>query len=93
MSRSSLTAAALVAAIALALPAAGQAPPSATPAPPPAGPVTVDLAAAVEFALARNPALAASAERRREVAGGVREVRADARPQLSALASYGASRN
>jgi HAE1 family hydrophobic/amphiphilic exporter-1 len=93
LSRTSLTSAALVAAIALALPAAGQAPPPATPAPPPAGPVTVDLAAAVEIALARNPALAASEERRREVAGGVREVRADALPQLSALASYGASRN
>lgn len=84
--------AALVAAT-LALPAAGQAPAPDTPAPPPAGPVTVDLAAAVEIALARNPALAASEERRREVAGGVREVRADALPQLSALASYGASRN
>lgn len=85
-------AAALVAA-ALALPAVGQAPPPAEAPAPPAGPVTVDLAAAVDLALARNPALAAAEERRREVAGGVREVRADALPQLSALASYGASRN
>lgn len=62
-------------------------------APPPAAPLAIDLAAAVEIALARNPELAAIEERRREVEGGVVEVRADAFPQLTALASYGAARN
>jgi outer membrane protein TolC len=75
-------------ATALALPAPAQQQP-----PPPEGPLAVDLAGAVELALARNPALAAARERRREVEGGVAEVRADAFPQLTALASYGASRN
>ena len=79
-------AAVLAAAIALAAPALAQ-------APPPPGPLAIDLAAAVDLALARNPALAAAEERRREVEGGVTEVRADAFPQLTALASYGAARN
>jgi HAE1 family hydrophobic/amphiphilic exporter-1 len=66
----------------LALPAAGQ-PPT----------VEVDLEAAVALALARNPALAAVEERLREVAGGVREARAEAFPQLTGRASWAASRN
>lgn len=75
-------------------PAEPVAPPSALPAPlAPAEPLAIDLAAAVEIALARNPELAAIEERRREVEGGVVEVRADAFPQLTALASYGAARN
>ncbi|HUO86364.1 MAG TPA: TolC family protein, partial [Thermoanaerobaculia bacterium] len=90
-SRALPAAAALLAAVALASSAAAQ--PPATTAPARNAVVTVDLAAAVELALARNPALGAVEERRREVEGGVEEVRADAFPQLSALASYGASRN
>jgi HAE1 family hydrophobic/amphiphilic exporter-1 len=86
-------AAVALAAAALCWPALAQAPPPADPAAPPSGPLSIDLAAAVEIALARNPELAAIEERRREVAGGVAEVRADAFPQLTASASYGAARN
>jgi outer membrane protein TolC len=101
LSRSLLAvaAAALIAAagwpaLAQAPPAEPVAPPAALPAPqPPAETLAIDLAVAVEIALARNPELAAIEERRREVEGGVLEVRADAFPQLTALASYGAARN
>jgi HAE1 family hydrophobic/amphiphilic exporter-1 len=55
--------------------------------------VEVDLAGAVALALRQNPSLAAVEARRDEVAAGVREVKADAIPQLTATSSYGASRN
>jgi len=55
--------------------------------------VEVDLAGAVALALRQNPALAAVEARRDEVAAGVREIKADAFPQLTATSSYSASRN
>lgn len=60
---------------------------------PPAAAVEVDLAGAVELALAQNPGLKAVEERRREVEGGIREARADAYPQLAAVSSWSRSRN
>ncbi|HSM50884.1 MAG TPA: TolC family protein [Thermoanaerobaculia bacterium] len=58
-----------------------------------AGAADLDLARSVELALAQNPALAAVAERRNEVAGGVREVRADAYPQLSLVGGWNRARS
>lgn len=55
--------------------------------------VTVDLAGAVALSLRQNPALAAVEEQRGELAAGVREAKADAFPQLAAIASYSRSRN
>lgn len=51
------------------------------------------LEEAIARALAANPALRAFEARRVEVAAGIREARADAYPQLSAVSSYGQSRN
>lgn len=56
-------------------------------------PVRVDLAAAVELALARNPALRAVETQRGEVAAGVVEAKADAFPELTATSGYNVSRN
>ncbi len=53
----------------------------------------LDLSAVVELALRQNPALLAYEERRREVEGGVEEVRADAYPQLDVVSSWSRSRN
>lgn len=64
----------------------------ATPVAQKAQAVEVDLAAAVELALAQNPGLRAVEERRSEVAGGIREARADAYPQLALVAAYSRSR-
>ena len=58
-----------------------------------AGAAELDLARSVALALARNPALAAVEERRNEVAGGVREVRADAYPQLSLVGGWNRARS
>lgn len=64
------------------------------PTPSAVGPVDgLDLAAVVELALRQNPGLQANEERRREVEGGVEEVRADAYPQLDLLSSWSRSRN
>ncbi len=60
---------------------------------PPAGAIELTLAQAVDTALARNPALAAVVELRNQVAGGVREARADALPQVAAITSWGQSKN
>lgn len=60
---------------------------------PAAGALPLDLAAAVDTALANNPALAAVEARRGEVEAAVREVRADALPQVAAVSSYSISRN
>ena len=59
----------------------------------PACAAELDLARAVETALARNPALLAVEEVRSQVAGGIREAKADAYPQLSLVSSWGQSRN
>jgi HAE1 family hydrophobic/amphiphilic exporter-1 len=58
-----------------------------------AGAVELSLAAAVDLALQRNPALLAVEERRREVQGGIEEARADAWPQLAAVSAWSRSRN
>ncbi len=55
--------------------------------------MALDLGRAVTLAIEHNPALAAAEEKRREVAGGVQEVKADAFPQVDATASYALSRN
>jgi outer membrane protein TolC len=78
-----------LAAVALALALAAPARPAAAQA----ETVRVDLERAVALALAGNPALAAVEEQRHEVRGGVREARAEVFPQLTARASYAASRN
>ena len=59
----------------------------------PAAAVRLDLEQAVDAALAGNPALAAVAETRRQLAGAVAEARADAFPQLSLASSWGQSRS
>lgn len=59
----------------------------------PAAAVEVDLASAVELALARNPGLKAVEEQRHEVEGGITEARADAFPQLALVSSWSRSRN
>jgi outer membrane protein TolC len=58
-----------------------------------AQPLALDLEAAVARALAENPALRAVEEQRRQVAGGIREARADAFPQLDAVSYWSRSRN
>ncbi|HEX2252164.1 MAG TPA: TolC family protein, partial [Thermoanaerobaculia bacterium] len=84
-----MTALVLVAAL-----AAGPAPVMAQePTPVSGAPVVIDLERAVGLALAQNPALAAVEERRTEVAAQVREVEADAWPQLAGTSSYAVSRN
>ncbi len=55
--------------------------------------VELGLAEVVALALAHNPALKAVEERRWEVVGGVRESRAEAFPQLTAISDWGRSRN
>ena len=60
---------------------------------PVASAVEVDLAAAVDLALAQNPGLKAVEERRREVQGGITEAKADAYPQVAAVSSWSRSRN
>jgi HAE1 family hydrophobic/amphiphilic exporter-1 len=55
--------------------------------------VELDLDRSVARALERNPALAAVEELRHQVAGGIREARADAFPQLAAASSWGQSRS
>ena len=59
----------------------------------PGAAIELDLARAVETALANNPALAAVEETRRQVEGGIVEARADAFPQISLGGSWGQSRN
>ncbi len=54
---------------------------------------TLDLDAAIATALARNPALKAVEELRRQVDGGVIEARADAFPQITLAGSWGRSRS
>jgi outer membrane protein TolC len=51
------------------------------------------LSDVVALALARNPSLRAVEERRNEVAGGVREARSEAFPQLAVTSSWSLSRN
>ncbi|MCP3960370.1 MAG: TolC family protein [bacterium] len=53
----------------------------------------LDLTQVVGLALARNPALQTQVERRAEVAGGVKEVAADAWPQLDLVGSWSRARN
>ncbi len=53
----------------------------------------LDLEGVVALALAQNPALRAEVERRAEVAGAVREVAADAWPQVDLVGSWSRSRN
>lgn len=60
---------------------------------PPAAGVVLDLEGAVAAALEGNPGLAAERELRSQVAGGIREARADAFPQLTATTSWGQSKN
>lgn len=55
--------------------------------------VELDLDAIVELALAQNPALRAEAERRQEVAEGIRAARAAAWPQVDVVASWSRARN
>jgi outer membrane protein TolC len=62
-------------------------------APPPATAAELDLARAVDLALAQNPALKAVEERQHEVLGGVREVKADAFPQLAFVSGWNMNRN
>lgn len=59
----------------------------------PVGAARLDLPQAVERALADNPALAAIAETRARVAGGIREARADAFPQLALVTAWSQARN
>ncbi|KAB2962357.1 MAG: hypothetical protein F9K18_09925, partial [Thermoanaerobaculia bacterium] len=59
----------------------------------PAAAVELDLARAVETALAQNPALAAVEETRRQVEGGIVEARAGAFPQISLASSWGQARS
>ncbi len=59
----------------------------------PVAAVDLDLARAVETALANNPALAAVEELRRQVEGGVVEARADAFPQIALVSSWGRSKS
>lgn len=53
----------------------------------------LDLDRAVALALAKNPALAAVEETRRQVEAGIKEARADAFPQLALVSAWGQSRN
>jgi outer membrane protein TolC len=53
----------------------------------------LDLDQAVALALAKNPALAAVEETRRQVEAGIKEARADAFPQFAVVSSWGQSRN
>jgi HAE1 family hydrophobic/amphiphilic exporter-1 len=53
----------------------------------------LDLAATVDRALRRNPGLLAVEELRSEVAGGIREARADAFPQITIVSSWSQSRS
>jgi outer membrane protein TolC len=62
-------------------------------APQPAAAAQLDLARAVDLALAQNPALKAVEERQGEVLGGVREVKADAFPQLALVTGWNMNRN
>src|SRR5690606_13082553 len=55
--------------------------------------VQLDLPAAVDRAIEANPVLAAVAETRRQVAGGIREARADAFPQIALVSSWSQSRS
>ena len=56
-------------------------------------PLSLDLERAVDLALARNPALLAEVERRREVEQGIREAKAEAWPQVDLVSSWNLSRN
>lgn len=58
-----------------------------------AGAAPLDLDGAVAAALARNPGLKAVEQLREQVAGGIREARADAYPQLAVVSSWGQSRS
>lgn len=53
----------------------------------------LDLDGAVAAALARNPGLKAVEQLRQQVAGGIREARADAYPQLAVVSAWGQSRS
>lgn len=59
----------------------------------PAGAAELSLERAVALALAQNPGLKAVEEQRSEVAGGIREARADAFPQLALTSAWSRSRN
>jgi len=59
----------------------------------PAQAASLDLERAIATALERNPALLAVEETRTQVAGGIREARADAFPQVALVSSWGRSRN
>jgi len=59
----------------------------------PAAPQALDLGRAVALALERNPALLAVEELRGQVAGGIREARADAFPQIALVSAWGQSRS
>ncbi len=59
----------------------------------PASAVHLDLAQAVETTLRVNPGLLSAEEIRSQVAGGIREARADAFPQLTVVSSWGQSRS
>ena len=59
----------------------------------PAAAIHLDLAQAVETTLRVNPGLLSIEEIRSQVAGGIREARADAFPQLTFVSSWGQSRN
>lgn len=56
------------------------------------GDPALDLGAAVELALRQNPALQAELARRDEVLGAVREVRADAFPDIDLVSSWSRAR-
>lgn len=58
-----------------------------------AGAAQLDLDGAVAAALANNPGLQAVEAVRGQVAGGIREARADAYPQLAVVSSWGQSRS
>jgi len=58
-----------------------------------AGAAQLDLDRAVATALADNPGLQAVEALREQVAGGIREARADAFPQLAMVSSWGQSRS
>ena len=58
-----------------------------------AGSEELDLERVVELALTQSPALQATIERRDEVEGGIREVRADAYPQIDLVSSWSRARN
>jgi len=61
--------------------------------PAPAVAIQLDLARAVETTLRANPGLLSVEEIRSQVAGGIREARADAFPQLTLSSSWGQSRS